>query len=151
MSDDRHNGLLTHRPPQPPAAPPGYTYTPSAGGWEIQQAAPGMDQNLINWAQDQPIDAAALASSPLPVLGDVVGLANDARHYWNDPEERNWKNYGMTALGLFPFVPPAMPFTRAVGKLANGKQNAERAHEGATYEEGSSERDMLAQLLRGNS
>jgi hypothetical protein len=149
MSDDRHNGLLTHRPP--PVAPPGYTYTPTAGGYDIQQATPGMDQNIVNWAQDQPIDAAALASSALPVIGDIAGLANDIRHYWNEPEERTWRNFSMTGLGLFPFVPPAMPFTRAVGALANGKQNLDHIRDGATYDESSSERDMLAQLLRGNS
>jgi hypothetical protein len=146
MPDPRPNGLLA-----PQQAPPGYTYIPTADGYEIQQTKPGMDRAMANWAQDQPLDAAALASSPIPFVGDVAGLANDLRHYWNEPEERHWKNYGMTALGLFPFVPPAMPFTRAVGKVANGKQNAEHVHEGATYEEGSSERDMLAQLLRGNS
>jgi hypothetical protein len=145
--DDRHNGLLTHRPPPP--APPNYTYVPTADGYEIQQAQPGIDGALANWAVDQPIDAATLAASPIPVLGDVAGFANDMRHYWNEPEARNWRNYTFTAAGLLPFVPPAMPLLRSVGRAANVKQDAERAHEGATYE--SSERDVLAQLLRGNS
>lgn len=147
--DDRHNGLLTYQPPTPPAAPPGYTYTPTAGGYEISQAKPGMDHAIANWAADQPIDAVTLATTPIPVIGDVAGFANDMRHYWNEPEERKWQNFGLTAAGLLPFVPPALPLTRAVGKVSSGKQAADHIHEGATYE--SSERDMLAQLLRGNS
>jgi hypothetical protein len=150
MSDNsNHNGLLTYRPP--PSPPPGYSYTPTASGYEIQQAKPGIDSALASWAADQPLDAATLAASPIPVFGDVAGFANDMRHYWNEPEERTWQNFGMTAAGLLPFVPPALPMTRAVGRAANGEQNAEHAQEGATYESSTNERDMLAQLLRGNS
>jgi hypothetical protein len=146
---DRHNGLL--RPRAVPEAPPGYSYVPTASGYEIQQAQPGIDRVMGNWAKDQPIDAVALATTPIPIVGDVAGFANDLRHYWNEPEERKWQNYTFTAAGLLPFVPPAMPFTRAVGRAANGKENTEHAREGATYEQGTAERDMLAQLLRGNS
>jgi hypothetical protein len=151
MSDDRHNGLLTYRPPPPPSAPPGYTYVPTASGYEIRQDQPGIDHVMANWARDQPIDAVALATTPIPIIGDVAGLANDLRHYWNEPEERKWQNYTFTAAGMLPFVPPAMPFTRAVGRTANGKENTEHMQDGMTYEQGASERDALAKLLRGDS
>lgn len=141
--------LLTPRPV--PSAPPGYTYIPTADGYEIQQDQPGIDHNITNWAQDNPIDAAALASTPIPVIGDVAGLANDVRHYWSEPDSRTWQNYTMTALGLFPFVPPAMPITRAAGKTANAKQTIDHVHDAATYDQPQGDRDMLAQLLRGNS
>jgi hypothetical protein len=149
--NSNHNGLLTYRPPPPPSAPPGYSYAPTADGYEISQAKPGIDHAMANWASDQPIDAVTLASSPFPVIGDVAGFANDLRHYWNNPEERDWRNYVFTAAGLLPLVPPALPFTRAVGRASSSKQDAERAQEGATYESSDNERDMLAQLLRGNS
>ncbi len=147
--ESRHNGLLTYRPPPP--APPGYTYAPTADGYEIQQAKPGVDHAITNWAADQPLDAAALASTPLPIIGDVAGFANDMRHYWNNPEERTWKNFGLTGIGLLPFMPPAMPISRAAGKIGNVKQAVDHVHDAATYEPEQSERDALAQLLRGNS
>lgn len=143
------NGLLAPR--QAPQAPPGYTYTPTAGGYEIQQDRPGMDRGLINWAEDQPLDAAALASTPLPIVGDVAGLANDVRHFYNEPETRTPLNFGLSALGMIPFMPPAFPITRAVGHISNAKQAAEHLRDGSTYESSTSERDALAQLLRGNS
>jgi hypothetical protein len=148
MPDERHNGLLTYRPP---VAPPGYSYTPSPGGWDIEQASPGLDRSVAAWAQEQPIDAATLAVSPVPIVGDVAGVANDLRHYWNDPETRTLRNYALTGAGLLPFVPPAMPITRAAGHIANTRQKVDAAHDAGTYQEGASERDILAQLLRGNS
>lgn|SRR3954464_4276520 len=143
-----HNDL---KPRPPPSAPPGYTYVPTADGWEIRQDRPGIDHSITSWAQEQPLDAAALASTPIPILGDVAGFANDLRHYWNNPEERTWKNYGLTAVGLMPFMPPAMPLSRAAGKLGNVKQSIDHVRDAATYESGSQENDMLAKLLRGNS
>lgn len=52
-----------------------------------------------------PMDQAALATIPIPVLGDVTGLAADARMYAQEPEQRNMLNYGLSALGVLPFVP----------------------------------------------
>lgn len=53
------------------------------------------------------LDGAALATSPIPILGDIVGLGADANRYINDPSSRTWGNFGLTALGALPFVPPA--------------------------------------------
>lgn len=149
MPPSQPNGLLT--PQQPPQAPPGYTYIPTADGYEIQQDQPGIGHNITNWAADNPLDAAALAATPIPVIGDVAGLANDVRHYWNEPETRTLKNYFLTGAGLLPFVPPAMPIMRAAGKTANVKQTVDHLHDAATYEPASSERAVMAQLLKGNS
>lgn len=135
---------------QPPQAPPGYKYVPSADGWAIEQDKPGIDGAVTNWAMDNPIDAAALGATVIPGVGDVVGLANDLRHYATNPEERRWQNYALTGIGLLPFLPPAMPFSRAVGKVSGAKQTAERGGEAVTYEADPSKRDMLAQLLRGS-
>jgi hypothetical protein len=57
------------------------------------------------WAQENPLDAGALAVSPVPVLGDLAGLANDLRHYATDPASRTWGNYALSAAGLLPLVP----------------------------------------------
>lgn len=72
---------------------------------------------VAGWVRQNPFDAAALGLSPLPVVGDIAGLANDVRHYWNDPESRSWGNYGLTALGLLPWVPPVAGITRSIKKL----------------------------------
>jgi len=62
---------------------------------------------VADWARENPGDALSLALSPIPVVGDAVGLANDLRHYVTDPESRNWLNYGLTALSALPLVPAA--------------------------------------------
>ena len=48
---------------------------------------------------------AATMSAPVPVLGDVMGLLNDAQMYRTKPEERTPGNFALTALGALPFVP----------------------------------------------
>lgn len=53
------------------------------------------------------LDTAALATSPVPILGDVLGLGADAYRFATDPESRNAPNYALAALGLLPFVPAA--------------------------------------------
>jgi hypothetical protein len=49
----------------------------------------------------------ALPMSAVPFVGDVAGLAADAAMYANYPEERTPLNYGLSALGVLPFVPSA--------------------------------------------
>lgn len=78
---------------------------------------PTMDA-IRGWAAENPLDAGALALSPVPVVGDVAGFANDLRHYATDPESRNALNYSLTALGLLPFV-PALTFAGVGAKTAN--------------------------------
>lgn len=62
------------------------------------------------------LDAAALATSPFPVVGDVVGLGADANRFINEPESRTPLNFGLAALGLIPFLPPLM--SAGLGKLS---------------------------------
>jgi hypothetical protein len=38
------------------------------------QNGPTMPQAIGGWAKENPLDAAALATSPIPVVGDAVGL-----------------------------------------------------------------------------
>lgn len=60
------------------------------------------------------LDIAALASSPVPVAGDVMGLLADAYNYYANPEEITPANIALSAAGLLPFV-PARSATRVAG------------------------------------
>jgi hypothetical protein len=51
------------------------------------------------------LSRAATMTAPVPVLGDVMGLLNDAQMYRTKPEERTPGNFALTALGALPFVP----------------------------------------------
>jgi hypothetical protein len=59
--------------------------------------------------QDQmsPLDAAAMVTGGVPVVGDLTGLAADVDMYMRDPESRNIPNYLLTAAGALPFLPAA--------------------------------------------
>jgi hypothetical protein len=65
------------------------------------------------------LDNAALATAPIPIVGDVLGLGADAHRFATDPESRTWGNAGLAALGLLPFVPPLM--SAGLGKLAKAR------------------------------
>lgn len=73
------------------------------------------------------LDTAALATMPVPVLGDAVGLGADAYRLAKNPEERTPLNYGLAALGALPFVPPMAGVVRGGGKwgdVLNAKHGA---------------------------
>ena len=73
----------------------------------FNDAAPGGSLNPEVTPQGL-LDVAAMASTPVPVIGDVLGLAADAKRLYDNPSERTPLNYGMSALGLLPFVPAGM-------------------------------------------
>jgi hypothetical protein len=50
---------------------------------------------------------AEIGANFLPGIGDVIGVAQDANMYWQDPSSRTPFNYAMSGLGLLPFVPAA--------------------------------------------
>lgn len=51
------------------------------------------------------LDVAAVASSPVPVVGDLLGVAADAKRLYENPEERTALNVGLAGLGALPFMP----------------------------------------------
>ena len=51
------------------------------------------------------LGAAAIGTTPIPIVGDITGLAADAAMYAAYPEERTMGNYAMSALGVLPLVP----------------------------------------------
>ena len=59
-------------------------------------------KNTGQWMKENPLDALAIGTAPIPVAGDVIGVANDLRHLAQNP---SWGNLGWTALGALPFVP----------------------------------------------
>lgn len=65
------------------------------------------------------LDNAAMATSPVPIVGDVLGLAADANRLYNEPESRTPLNFGLAALGLIPFVPPLV--SAGLGKFAQSQ------------------------------
>ena len=76
----------------------------------------GEPLNIGYGADDQmsPLDAAALITSPVPVVGDVTGLAADVDMYMRDPESRNIPNYILSAAGVVPFVPAASQVRKGI-------------------------------------
>ena len=65
------------------------------------------------------LDTAAIGLSPVPVIGDALGLAADANRFYNEPESRTPLNFGLAALGLIPFVPPLV--SAGLGKFAQSQ------------------------------
>lgn len=52
-----------------------------------------------------PLDKIALATSPIPIVGDIAGLAADVNQFVTDPESRTILNFALSAAGVLPFVP----------------------------------------------
>ena len=65
----------------------------------------------------------ALATAPIPIVGDVAGAVSDAAMYAAYPEERTMLNAGMSLAGLLPFVPGAGG-VRAAEKAADALRDA---------------------------
>lgn len=60
------------------------------------------------------LDALALATAPVPGVGDAAGLAADGYRYATDPESRTLGNVALTGLGALPFVPSFAGMARKV-------------------------------------
>ena len=65
------------------------------------------------------LDTAAIGLSPVPVIGDAIGLAADASRFYNEPESRTPLNFGLAALGAIPFIPPLV--SMGLGKIAQSQ------------------------------
>lgn len=73
----------------------------------------------ISPSMQKTLDVLALSSTPIPVVGDVMGLAADANMFMNEPESRTAGNFGLSALGLLPFIPSASGALRTVKGAVN--------------------------------
>lgn len=86
----------------------GPAHNPNIGRDQYTYAQMGSD--VADWAVENPLDAAAMATAPIPVVGDVVGGVADLNALIEDP---SWTNAGLMAAGLIPFVPAG-----TVGRVA---------------------------------
>jgi hypothetical protein len=94
---------------------------------EIMDRSPygtGVPLEIGYGEQDQmsPLDAAAMVTGGVPVVGDLTGLAADVDMYMRDPESRNIPNYLLTAAGALPFLPAASQVRQGI-----------RAYHGSPY------------------
>ena len=64
------------------------------------------------------LDSAAIATTPVPLLGDVAGLLADANRYATDPSSRTPGNFALSGLGLLPFV-PGMTATKKAAQIGD--------------------------------
>lgn len=74
------------------------------------------------------LDTAALTTAPVPVVGDLLGLTADAKRLYENPEERTPMNFGLSALGMLPFV-PGLGVTRRVGEMEFDRRYDRRVKE----------------------
>ncbi len=77
------------------------------------------------------LDGAAIATSPVPILGDVLGLGADLNRYKNEPESRTAGNFALSGLGLLPFVPAMTAWHGSPHKFDKFKTEAIGTGEGA--------------------
>ena len=71
------------------------------------------------WENMSPLEKAALVSSPIPVVGDIIGGAADVSAFIKDP---SLINAGLFAAGLLPFVPSGS-VTRTAQKAFTNLRN----------------------------
>ena len=69
------------------------------------------------WDQSNILQQAGLLASPVPVLGDALGLMGDLKMFYDEPDQRTPFNYGLSLMGLLPFVPSVAGMTSK--KLTN--------------------------------
>jgi len=71
------------------------------------------------WENMSPLEKAALVSSPIPIVGDIIGGAADVSALIKDP---SLTNAGLLAAGLLPFVPSGS-VTRTAQKAFTNLRN----------------------------
>lgn len=103
------------------------------GGYQEQlqanKAAATSGNGLIDLAQNRLaadernprpwLEKAALATMPVPVLGDVLGAASDVAYMAANEEARTPLNFGLSALGLLPFLPGMTAFHGSPHRINN--------------------------------
>ena len=72
------------------------------------------------------LDTAAIGLSPVPVIGDALGLAADASRFYNEPESRTPLNFGLAALGMLPFIPSGVGAVKKMTQYEKAHEVAQR-------------------------
>jgi hypothetical protein len=132
---------------------------------EIMDRSPygtGVPLEIGYGEQDQmsPLDAAAMVTGGVPVVGDLTGLAADVDMYMRDPESRNIPNYLLTAAGVLPFLPAASQLRKGSESLGDAfksnraSQTTQRANTVGTATKASTElakkADVVAEYAASN-
>ena len=89
------------------------------------QNAPG---NILKWAQNNPVDAAFIAASTAPIVGDAIGFGKDV--YDMSPmgdTPFTATNTALAGAGLLPFVPAGMGSIRKTAGSMADALNPDRA------------------------
>ena len=89
-------------------------YGQTVGGLLMDAAS-----SVGRFAKSNPLDAAAIATMPVPIVGDIAGLLADADMYYNEPEQRTLLNLGLSSLGVLPLVPPVVSMRKGAGYLGD--------------------------------
>jgi hypothetical protein len=97
----------------------------TAGVQYLKDAMPGGALNREVTPQGL-LDTVALATTPVPVVGDLAGGIADAKRMYDNPEERTPMNFGLSALGLLPFI-PSMGSIKKVGDIDTSYRMAHTA------------------------
>jgi len=96
----------------------------------LQQSRAQMQHTPQAPSPMNPLDTIALSTMAIPGVGDVAGLAADARRFMFEPESRTMGNYALSSLGLLPFV-PNMTSIKSVSKLP--EVNVDKFHINSAY------------------
>ena len=110
----------------------------SRGNRPLGDVAPGVTGGEFLtgvWDNMSPLDKAALLSAPVPVVGDILGLAADASMYWNEPESRTPANFALTAAGALPGVPALAMASGALRRRSDADRLARLLDEAGLYYE----------------
>ena len=90
------------------------------------QNAPG---NILKWAQNNPVDAAFMAASTAPVVGDAIGFGKDV--YDMSPmgdTPFTATNTALAGAGLLPFVPAGMgSIKKTAGSMTDALQKSKKS------------------------
>ena len=122
---------------------------------EVQLTVPSFEQTLAQLEAQggpaigdysptglHPMDVAAATTMGIPVLGDIVGLAADARMYAQEPESRTPLNYALSGLGMLPFVPSAAAIMRGAKGAAKVGEEVKLSQAQKMFDEGYSPADI---------
>ena len=102
------------------------------------------------WQSLNPAQKVGMSPIGWPVT-DLVGLAGDAKMYWDEPETRSGLNYSLSGLGLLPFVPGVVKSIGKKGKPAKADTSYRMQHQPRGREwDDSIQLDDLTKDISGN-
>jgi len=94
------------------------------------------------WQSLNPAQKVGMSPVGWPVT-DLVGLAGDAKMYWDEPETRSGLNYSLSGLGLLPFVPGVVKSIGKKGKPAKADTSYRMQHQVTEPELGAARLDDM--------